>query len=121
MRAFSIIVACLTGIAGVIPFVIVPRFRAAFEEVGAELPSLTRTVLATSGWLPGAILLLFAVLLAVLLFARQPKASAIMAIPALLALFASAILLPAILLLPLSRAIEQSEQAGSSQAREPGG
>jgi len=124
MRAFSIVVACSALVAGVAWISIASKFRELYEQMGVSLPNFTSTIVNTSGWIPAGILIVSAVLLIVLIIGQQPKVAGILAVLIALFLIGTAVVLPRILVAPLSGVIQdleadqrnrQAEQVGADQ------
>ena len=118
MRAFSIIVACLALAAGIVCVSIVSRFRVMYEELGLTLPSLTITFLNTSGWIPGGIFLILAGLLIALVALKKPRIAGFVAVPTFLFLIGTAVVLPTVLMMPLSQVIREDEASKSNKEAE---
>ena len=118
MRVFSIIVACLAIVAGVACISIVSKFRAMYEDIGVTLPNITITFLNTSGWVPGGIFFISAILLIILVIVKKTKIAAIIAAFTLLLLIGSSVVLPTVLLTPLSQIIRDSETIQKNQEAE---
>ncbi len=124
MRTFSYIVAVLALGAGIVSIVvcigIVPKFEAMYEEMGADLPSLTRVFLGSSGLLPGGIFILLAVLILVFAVLGKCRLSAYVSGIALLIMLAGAVIMPVILMKPLSMLIQEIDAPTETQKAESG-
>lgn len=121
MRTFSIIIAFLAFAAGIACVSVVSKFRALYEDMGATLPNLTITFLNTSGWLPGGIFLILAVLLITLVAVKKPRIAGFVAAATLLFLVGTAVVLPAVLMKPLSQVIRDVEASKSNKEAEQNG
>ena len=118
MRIFSIVVAALALVAGLVCVSIVSKFRVMYQEIGAPLPDLTTMLLNTSGWIPGGILLLLAVLVLALVAARQQRIAGGLAGVTLLFLVGVAAVVPRLLIAPLVPVIQRVEASEKNQAAE---
>jgi len=118
MRAFSIIVATIAILCGIACISVVSKFREMYEDIGATLPNITTTFLHTSGWIPGGIFFILGAILIILLILDKPKVAGIFAIPTLLFLLLSAVVLPMFLLTPLSQIIRDVELNEKKQKTE---
>ena len=118
MRTFSYIVSVLALGAGIVCIGIVPKFKAMYEEVGADLPSLTRVFLGSSGLLPGGIFILLAVLILVFAVLGKYRLSAYVSGIALLIMLAGVVIGPAILMRPLSKIIQELDAPTETQKAE---
>jgi O-antigen ligase len=86
-----------------------------YEDMGATLPNLTTTFLNTSGWIPGGIFLILAGLLVALVALKKPRFAGIVAVPTLLFLIGTAVVLPKVLMMPLSQIIRDVEALPEQQ------
>jgi type II secretory pathway component PulF len=118
MRTFSYIVAVLALGAGIVCLGVVPRFNAIYEEMGAELPSLTRVLLGSSGLLPGGIFILLAVLILVFAVFGRYRLSAFASGITLLIMLAGAAIGPVFLMKPLSKIIQEIDAPTETQKAE---
>ncbi len=118
MRTFSIIVASLALAAGIGCVSVVSKFRAMYEDMGATLPNLTITFLNTSGWIPGGIFLILAGLLVALVALKKQRIAGNVAVPTLLFLIGTAVVLPTVLMMPLSQVIRDVGASRSNKEAE---
>ena len=89
-----------------------------YEDLGADLPNITITFLNTSGWIPGGVFFILAILLIILVIAKKAKIAGIMAAFTLLLLISSAVVLPTVLMSPLSQIIRDVESSQKNQEAE---
>jgi hypothetical protein len=113
---FSMIVAGLAIAACVGCVVIVPKFTVIYEDLGVMLPNVTRTVVNTSGWMPGGIFLALAVLLLALVALKRARMAGFVAVLTVLLLIATAVVLPQVLLMPISQVVRDVESSGDGGA-----
>ena len=113
---FSMIVAGLAIAACVGCVVIVPKFTVIYEDLGVMLPNVTRTVVNTSGWMPGGVFLALAVLLLVLVALKRARMAGFVAVLTVLLLIATAVVLPQALLMPIARVVRDVESSGDRGA-----
>lgn len=118
MRIFAYIVAVLSLSVCLGCMIAIPRFQAIYQELGAELPVLTR-VLLTYGILLATLFLVLAVALVVLAAANKTKVAAALAGLTLLLSIISGIAVPVALMLPMSKAVQSLQDDGTGAEATP--
>ncbi|NWK57792.1 hypothetical protein HW115_19390 [Verrucomicrobiaceae bacterium N1E253] len=109
MKIISSIIAILSFIAGIACIFTIPKYAELYADSGVAIPKLIVVMINTSGWIPGGIFLLLSVLLVTLIFLKAPKISAVLSVISLLLLIGAAVIIPTLLLKPLSQIIEEVE------------
>ncbi len=89
-----------------------------YQEFDTALPDLTTRFLNTSGWIPGGNLILLAVLVLVLVAARQQRIAGGLAGFTLLFLVGVAAVVPRLLMAPLVPVIQRVEASEKNQDAE---
>jgi len=100
MFPISYLLAILSFGAGMFCLIIAPKLHAQFSEAGMELPRLSTYFVNTSGWIPGGLFILSAVLLILFAALKIRNAAAVTSFITFLLMLACAALIPAALLLP---------------------
>ena len=100
---------------------IVSKFSEMFEETSTAIPTATAIILDTSGWIPGIIFFIAAVLLTILVVAKRNKAARFVAIATTIFLVITVVAVPILLLSPLSTLIQAIEEPVDIKEAEQGG
>ena len=115
MQFFSMIVAALSLLSGVFCVLISRRFSDMYHDMGAmELPLMARYIVGTGGFIPGGFWVVMTVVLVVLILFKKVKFAGGMAMFTLVGLIATAVLLPAALMFPLSKKVKIIEESQES-------
>ena len=111
MRPFCLTVAFLTFVGGVGCVAIVSNLERVYQEMNAPLSIVAKIFVATSGWIPGGILVTLAVLVAVFVALGKDKVSLYLAVVVLLILICAAIVVPVVLMAPFSEVVRNIDAA----------
>lgn len=114
MRIFAYIVSVLSLIACCACLISIPKFQAIYEDMGVELPVLSRIIVSHGGLL-GGLFLLLAITLVVLGSIDKPKLAGSAAGVVLLLLLVSGVLVPVALMLPMTTVIQALDDSGADQ------